>query len=474
MNPSRLAVSLSLVLLAGCAVGPDYQPPTPAQLLPAATAETEPEAAGWWQAFQDPALNRLVGAALRHSPDLASADANIRQARSALEMNAGAQWPQLNAAGRVSRDQLSRRGEALANIPFANPQTLFTDYRAGFDASWEIDLFGHTARSVEAGRARLEASREQAADAALRVTAETARLTLDYRYWSLRADNAAAQAGWRAELARLTRLQFQAGLAGAGEVDQAEAERLRADAQLQPLLAARQAALAALGPLTALPTAALRAQMDGVAPEPRLPPTPAAGLPSELLLRRPDLRAAERQLAAASADIGVATAEQYPRFSLLASGGWDSVRPGDFASQASRYWSLGPQLNLPLFAGGRLQAQVRAREAGYDAALAQYRKAVLQALADVETAFLRSQAGRVQEARLSDGETTLQRQLGYARQRVAVGEAAQSHALEAQLQLAALREQRLAARQTLSADLIALYKALGGAPTRQPPGESSR
>lgn len=246
MNPSRLAVSLSLVLLAGCAVGPDYQPPTPAQLLPAATAETEPEAAGWWQAFQDPALNRLVGAALRHSPDLASADANIRQARSALEMNAGAQWPQLNAAGRVSRDQLSRRGEALANIPFANPQTLFTDYRAGFDASWEIDLFGHTARSVEAGRARLEASREQAADAALRVTAETARLTLDYRYWSLRADNAAAQAGWRAELARLTRLQFQAGLAGAGEVDQAEAERLRADAQLQPLLAARQAALEAV------------------------------------------------------------------------------------------------------------------------------------------------------------------------------------------------------------------------------------
>lgn len=459
---------LICVVLAGCAVGPNYRAPDLANRLPAqygnADASVSPAAVPdhWWQIFEDPALDQLVQRALVNSPDLASADANISQARAALATIAGNQAPQINASGRVGRDQLSRDSESFANIPFPNPQTGFTDYRAGFDASWEIDLFGHTARGVEAARARLGGVEERRRDVALRVAAEVARNVIDYRAWQLRIDNGIAMLGNSRELLRLTRLQEAAGLASNNDIDQAQNAVHGAAAAVPPLQAARQAALAALGVLVDQPHAEIGGELQGRAPIPLLRGPAPIGLPAELLRRRPDVRIAERELAAATADIGVAVAEQYPRITLIGNGGWDAIRPGAFGEQASRFWNLGPQLSLPLFSGGRLQAQVDSRAAARDVALASYRKAILSALADTETALIRYQRERERLGELDQARTARLHQVELADERYRTGETAILELIDACQQLASLDDQRLASQQALAGNLAALFKALGG------------
>jgi NodT family efflux transporter outer membrane factor (OMF) lipoprotein len=459
---------LACLFLAGCAVGPDYRAPDLAGRLPAQYGNTDSSVSpaavpdDWWKMFKDPALDTLVQRALANSPDLAAADANIRQARAALAMVAGGQAPQLNASGRISRDQLSRNSEAFANIPYPNAQTLFTDYRAGFDASWEIDLFGHTARGIEAAQARLGSVEEQRSDVALRVAAEVARNVIDYRAWQMRIDNGTVMLDNSREVLRLVRLQEAAGMASSSDVAQAQNALHGAAAVLPPLEAARQAALAALGVLVDQPLAEIAAELQRPAPIP-VPNGPApVGLPGELLQRRPDVRMAERQLAAASADIGVAVAEQYPRLTLIGYGGWDSIKPGTFVDQASQFWNLGTQLTLPLFSGGRLQAQVDGRSAARDAALAGYRKAILAALADTETALIRYQRERARLNELEQARAARLRQVELADQRYRLGETSMLELIDARQQLAGLEDQRLASQQALADNLAALFKALGG------------
>jgi len=469
MRPLNTLVLWPICLvLAGCAVGPDYRAPDLAGKLPAqyASADGSTSSAAvpddWWTTFKDPALDRLVERALVNSPDLAAADANIRQARAALATIAGTRPPQLNASSRIGRDQLSRDSENFANIPFPNPQTGFTDYRAGFDASWEIDLFGHTARGIEAAQARLGGVEEQRRDVALRVAAEVARNVIDYRAWQLRIDNGTQMLDNSREILRLTRLQEAAGLASSNDVAQAQNAAYGAAAVLPPLQGARQAALAALGVLVDQPLAQIGAELHGRAPIP-LPTGPIpVGLPAELLRRRPDVRIAERELAAATADIGVAVADQYPRLTLVGDGGWDTIRAGKFGEQASRFWNLGPQLALPLFSGGRLRAQVDSRSAARDAALASYRKAILAALADTETALIRYGRERERLGELDEARAARLHQVELADQRYRAGETAMLELIDARQQLASLDDQRFASQQALAEDLAALFKALGG------------
>jgi NodT family efflux transporter outer membrane factor (OMF) lipoprotein len=469
MKPYSLAFLLAL--LAGCTVGPTYHAPKPEELLPqhfsaqeshAAISTTSTEPQKWWTIFRDPALDQLVDAGLQHSPDLESADANIRQARAGLKATDAAQSPQVNADGRIGHDQLSTKGEEFANIPFPNPQSGFNDYRAGFDASWEIDLFGHTKRSVEAATARLGSTLQQRSDAALRVSAEIARNVLDFRYWKLRYDNAVEIRDRNSELLYLTTLQRQAGVATNSDVIQAQVNLESANAQLPSLQVAQQAAMTALGPLTGLPHAQLAQVLEKSATRPALPDSAPAGLSSELLQRRPDLRIAERQLAAATADIGVAVADQYPRFSLVGSGGWDSTHPGSLGQHASQFWNIGPQFSIPILSGGRIDAEVKSSEAARDAALANYRKAVLLALADVESDLIRYQGDRDRSQKLQLVRSAQDKQLILAKQRYQVGETPKLDMLSVELQIAGTYDQQLATEQAQADDLVALFKALGG------------
>ena len=456
--------------LGSCAAGPDYRQVTPEQIAPEqfhrdsglghAAHATERDA--WWFGFHDAGLNALVQAALKHSPDIASADANIRQARAAVSQAESAQSPQLSADGRIGRDQFSKDGENFANIPLPNPQTGFSDYRGGLDASWEIDLFGHTARGIESAKAKVGGAEAQREDVALSVSAETARNVLDYRHIQLRIANARAIVSDRRELLHLVQLQRAAGVASDMDVKQADIAVQNAEAALPPLDVAAQTAVAALIPLTGMPREAIAGQLGNTVAEPALPEATAFAVGSQVLERRPDVRIAERQLASVTAQVGAATADQYPRFTLVGDAGWESIHPGQFGQQASRYWNFGPQIYLPILNGGQVQAEIRQAEAARDAALASYRKTVLNALADAESAMLRCQGDHGQLRKLDAAAALQNDQLALIKKRVDVGEAPESDLLNSRLQRAQLEDQQLSVRQSLAGDFVLLYKALGG------------
>jgi NodT family efflux transporter outer membrane factor (OMF) lipoprotein len=464
---AQAVIFLLPLLLAACAAGPDYRPITPEQALPGHFATragdgSVPTAGDWWRQFGDPGLDALVAAALRNSPDLAAAEANIRQARASLAQVASARSPQLDAQAREGRDRISRNGEQFADIPFPNAQNTFTDERAGVDASWEIDLFGHTARAVEAAGAQAEGAEAQRGDLALRVSAETARNVLDYRYLRLRIAKAQASVADNGELLRLVQLQRGAGLASDSDLHQAQINLRNAQAVLPPLQAAAGACLAALLPLTALTEDQIAAHLGTGNGLPALPSAQAFGASSTLLQRRPDLRAAERSLAAATAQVGMAQADRYPRFTLVGDAGWETVHPGSLWRKASQYWNLGPEVYLPLLNGGRISAEIRQSEAARDAALASYRKAVLAALADVESAMLRCQGDDGRLAETSAALASQQQNVELTQLRVDAGESSALELLAGRLQRTTLEDQQLASRQALSEDLVLLYKALGG------------
>ncbi|WP_215776210.1 efflux transporter outer membrane subunit [Paludibacterium sp. B53371] len=453
-------------LLAGCAVGPDYQVPrseVPAHFAVAGTVLNEhlPQA-DWWLAFADPALNALVGQALQQNLDLQAAWARVRQAEALRGVAGGAAWPQVNAQAQQTRDHLSTRGEQFANIPFPNPQNQFTDTRVGLSASWELDLFGYRARSLEAATARAGSAVEVARATALATAASVTRSYLDLRALQQRVQVAQRRLWLAEESLRLVRLQQQAGLVGLQEVNQAEAAARQAAAALPPLQTGVRTDLDALAVLCGQTPRALDELLADAAPLPAQPAVVGVGLPSDLLQRRPDVRRAERDLAAASAEVGVATAAQYPRFSLVGSLGVDAIHQGQLTDQAARYWSVGPSLALPLFAGGALSQQLRAQQAAYEAALANYRQVVLQALADTESALMRYDRELARSQQLDAARRAAAGTLALTQRRVAVGEAAELEALQAESAWQQASDAWLQSQSASLQALVGLYQSLGG------------
>jgi NodT family efflux transporter outer membrane factor (OMF) lipoprotein len=462
-----LALSVLAVSLAGCAVGPHYTPPDARALTPAAltgvdpAVSTEAPAQRWWSALSDPELDRLIVRAFADNPDLAAAEARVQQARSLARVAGANYYPQANLDGRVGRDKLSRNGENLALIPFNPPTTQFTDFRLGLDASWEIDLAGKTRREVEAAMARFESSAESRNDARVVLAAAVADAYVDYRGNAERLDVAHRTLESLDQTLRLVTLELDAGLASETERRRAQADRLDGAAAIGPLEAEQRSALFQLAALTGTDATALDGEL-GTRPLATVPPTTAVGLPSTLLLRRPDVRRAERELAAATAEVGGAIAAQFPSLSLVGDFGFEAVHAGQFASAASRYWNFGPQLALPLFAGGRLRGNVAAAEAARDAALASYRSAVLQAFADTESAIVRFTSERRRESSLAETYATLDAAHALEQQRYAAGDASLLDVLAAQRASDAAADQDAASRAQLARYYIALGKALGG------------
>ncbi|WP_028535947.1 efflux transporter outer membrane subunit [Paludibacterium yongneupense] len=463
----QFAPLLCLTLLAACSVGPDYRAPD-ARSLPThfmGESAATSAAAGrddWWRDFGDPRLDSLVAAALRDSPDLHAAAARVRVARAEAGIAAANRAPTLQARARTSRDQLSRNGESFANMPIANPQTAFTDRLVGFDASWEIDLFGHNARALEAASARADSALEQQHDAVVLVAAETARLYFDYRSGQRRQLNLQRQIDAAEEDLHLTRRAQAAGIVGAGDSAAASATLDTARAALAPLEAATRASLASLAALLARDSRGLQDELGAADGSLALPTRVPAGLPSELLRRRPDIRRAERERAAASADIGTAEAARYPSFSLTGSAGFDSIHSGTLTDQASRFWSIGPTLTLPLFNAGRLQDRVDSSRAAFDAADATYRKAVFAALADTEGALVRYQQECGRRRDLAHAAAAGAEALWLAQRRFEAGEASRLDVLAASIAWRGQVDQQLASEGQCAANIIALHKALGG------------
>ncbi len=465
-------VTVPLLALTACTVGPNYKrPPQVAAASnwtePASTAPVDP---AWWRTLGDPVLTDLVEAAAAHNLDLVAAEAQIREARANRDVAFGGLFPQLEATGSATRNKISANGEfPVEEIPhFSRTFKLFD---AGFDASWEIDFWGGNRRSLEAANARSASAQDAARSLKLEIIAEVARSYIDLRSAQFRLASASSDAKARTVTAALVKLRYTAGDASAFDQARTESQARTTVSQLAGLKSDARAAAYSLALLTGRAPEVLIALTDQSATWPTAPPTIGVGLRSDLLRRRPDVRKAERDLAASTADIGVATAELFPKISLIGAIGQQSQHTGDLTSELSQRYQYGPSLSWPIFSAGRIRAQIRATDARADEAGARYEKAVLTALADSETALNRYAAATSQLADLDAARAASSKALELARQRYRAGEDDLLNLLDAQADYSVTEQASLTIRATQLTALVSLYKALGGGVDGTPKGD---
>jgi len=469
----RRAVVLSglVSILGGCTVGPNYQPPaipvpprwneTPSE----ATPESESSLASWWSEFRDPTLESLVSRAIANNLDLEIASARIREARSARGIAASAGRPQVGAAAGYSRTSRSdalppfdaAQGEALPYGPRAQNAFL-----AGFDASWELDLFGGVKRDVEAASAQIQATEESRRDVLVTLVADVARVYVELRGAQKRLQILDDVLSSQRETLSLVASRFEAGLFTALDVSLAEG-LLATTTSNRPLLerSARQS-MYRLGVLLGRDPASLIAELEPLGSTPFAPPEIPATLPSDLLSRRPDLRRAERELAAATARIGVARADLFPRFSIAGSFGRLSDDPAELGHGSSQFWGVVPGVRWPILSGGRIRANVGANEARQQQALLRYRNAVLTALEEVENALVACSRERRRETSLRDAILANRQALELAKQRYTGGVESFLVVLEAERAVHATEDDWVASQTNVVVAFVSLYKSLGG------------
>lgn len=465
MPSKRIAISLVMTLLAGCAVGPDYQPVE----VDTGTGWTETGVSGsvsdadlarWWRRFEDPTLDRLVETALNQNLDIRGAAARVAEVRALRQAVAGGYWPVVNANGSVSRRRLSENGPfPVGQIPgYPRNQTV---YDIGFDASWEVDVFGGTRRSVEAADARLEAANERLRAARLSVVAETARVYLTLRGAQHEQQALNAAVGASRSSTELVRQQFDAGEVPEAALAQAEAALAGVEAQLPVIEAQVRTAALSLGILLGELPESEAGLADTSAAYVKLAPLPV-GERADILRRRPDVRAAERQVAAATADIGVATAELFPKFGITAGGGFESLDTGNLFDSSSQRFNITPFISWRIFDGGRIHAQINAREARQQAAALEYEKEVKTALTDAERALTRYNLGLVALAHQATSVAAARRNYGFADMRYRAGEISLLELLVAERELRAAESDYALTHTRAATNLVALFKALGG------------
>ena len=473
------ALTMLAAVLAGCTVGPDYHPPDtamPTQFDGAAQAGNG-DVTQWWRSFGDPELVRLIEQAMRDNPDVQTAASRVREARLDEIVAGAAAWPTVEANDQVSRTHLSGNAISLGNlgtltngaVPSASssgfsslgfPGSNFNTFQLGFDASWELDLFGKTRRSVEAARDTTGAEIWDRRDAQVSLAAEVANTWFALRTAQQRLNVAQAEVSRQQALLGVTQTRQQTGFATGLDVAQQETQVTAAAAAVPPFRAqieAQRHALAVL--LGETPEAlVLPAVADTAAPTPEIPP----GLPSDLLRRRPDIRSAERQLAAATANIGVAVADYYPQLTLTASPSLVSTALSNLLSWGSRNLSLSAGLVWPLFNAGRTKANVGIANEHQQQALLAYRKTVLTALKDVEDALSQYQADQVRLAALNRSLNAARSAADIARGQYRAGLIPFSTVLTTESALYTAQDQTVQSTAALNQDLVALYKALGG------------
>jgi len=469
-----LAIAGLIFLAGGCAVGPNYQKPdlpVPADWQEAQQKGVDgrsAELARWWSTFNDPLLDSLVERAVRSNLDLRLAEARIREARASRVVTASDAWPKLNVSSSYTRNRASENGVAVPGegtviVPSGGGANLDQNfYQSGFDANWEIDVFGKVRRSVEAADATVEATVEDRRDVLVTLLGEVARNYIDLRGFQRRLAVARDNLKTQQDTLELTQVRFQAGLASDLDVAQQEAQLNTTASQIPTLESSLKQAAYALDVLLALQPGALWGEVVKETEIPTLPPEVLVGLPSELLRRRPDIRRAERQLAAATAQVGAAMADLFPRFSLTGIAGLQSVSTSDWFTRGSRFWSIGPTISWPVFDAGKIRANIEIRNAQQEQALTQYEKSVLTAFQDVETALVNYANEQVRYRSLTDAVAANRRAVAMANELYIRGLNDFLNVLDTQRSLYVTENELAQSRATMATNLVALYKALGG------------
>jgi len=499
---SKRLIPLLLSMLAGaCSVGPNFTPPDakapdnwhdlqrvqnppddmrfPHASVPSlvdTNADPDPR---WWRQFNDATLDSLIDRAAAGNLDLQSAVLRIAAAREQAVVSGAQGLPQLSANASYKREELGLKGllqsqgvfdktnalgpngASVANAlnSATGPVSLFQD---GFDASWELDLFGRVRRSVESANAQTESEIENRNDALVSLEAEVAQTYSQLRGAQLLKQITLAEIDSEQQILDLTREQARVGLTSQSDVESATAQVGSLQAQLPQFDAQIAQSMNGLAVLTGSPPGALDEELEAPGAVPPVPPSVPIGLPSTLARRRPDIRHAESDLHAATAEIGVAVAQMYPDVSLTGTIGTRATQAKYLAHWSSLFWSVGPSISLPIFEGGALRANVRIAKAQAGQAALQYRSTVLKALQDVDNALVSYRTDQDRREALTRTVEANRISLQLATDSYRKGLVSFVTVLDAERQLAQTRQQLAQSTVSVTTDLIAVYKALGG------------
>lgn len=457
----RIAAAGAALLVAACQLGPTYiEPPAVAVgnawSVPVPEGQDAARLAEWWRSLDDPTLVRLIDTALAQNLQLKQAVARIAEARAWVAASSARSMPTLTAGAGLAALHQGTNGP-LPAVGGQNKDIYF----AGFDATWEIDIFGGVQRSVQAAEARMQATAEDATAVRISIAAEVARTYIALR--GAQHELAARRAGvdtLKRALATATR-RFEAGDIAAAEVDAARTRLDAAAASLPPIEARIRGAALALGTLLGTVPEAELALVDQTAPMVALVELPV-GQRADLLRRRPDIRAAERRLAGSYADVGSAMAEMFPKLSITALGGFVALTPSTLINSNSLNGVAAPLISWRIFDGGRVKAEIQGAEARRDTAVLAYEGAVISALGDAERALSEYRHSREALERQGIALASTRRDYANAERRYASGDIGLPERLDAERQVH-VAEENVAVAQALAAiNQIALYKSLGG------------
>lgn len=465
MNRLFLIVGLPASLFLGaCTVGPDYMAPDVAAVAPATwrantgnQIEKPAELAQWWRKLNDPTLNRLIGESIQGNLDLKSAEARIRQAVAVRRATSGDLFPSLSLSGSATRLQSARN----SNTRFL--PRVSESYKGGFDTAWEIDLFGGIRRSVEAARADQEATEENLRDVLVSLTAEVALNYIDLRSFQQRIAIAQSNLESQNETLEFVRSRQEAGLIEELEVERFVENVENTRAGIPTLKTSYVAAKNRITTLLGLTPGELDEVLSTSKALPTVPIRVAVGIPAETLRRRPDVQAAERQLASETARVGVAVAELYPKFALNGSIGVESLSASDFFSAGSGVFNIGPSVSWNIFRAGTVRQNIAAQDAVQEQALIAYESAILNSLEEVENALTALTNEQIRERSLSRSAAASSKAAGIARSQYEDGGLTTFlDVLDAERSRLNSEDALATSRATIVSNLIRLYRTLGG------------
>ena len=460
---AKVPAALLTILITGCAVGPDYHPPrasVPASWVgvtnthqPSVVTDRPADLTRWWQRLGDPTLTSLVEEALKANSSLALAQANLRQARALRDIAAGRFWPSATATAAYQRQAgpLYMTGEVPRNL-----------YETGLDAAWELDFFGGVRRSVESASAGVHAAIENIRDVQVSIAAEVALDYIQLRGNQQQIVTARNNLQVQQHTAEITRKLYTVGFDSGLDMANAESTVATTESQIPVFETGARQSIYALSVLLARPPGDLLERLSPIGKLPAIPQQIPAGLPSDLLRRRPDIRQAEAQLHSATAQIGVAVAQLFPQFSLTGGVTWQSSGLNSWLQSSNRSVFIGPAASWPLFQGGAIVANIRAQEALRDQAFITYQQTVLTALQDVENALIAFTEEQQRYKSLSEAVADDHKAVDLSLRLFQEGQTDFLSVLTAERTLYTDDSAFTQSGVNIATDLIALYKALGG------------
>ncbi|QVL57311.1 MAG: efflux transporter outer membrane subunit [Simkaniaceae bacterium] len=455
--------ALLLIFLTGCAVGPNYQ--TPEVALPSSYYEPHDkeeidlsELKEWWTAFNDPLLNVLIHEALSQNFDLKIAVEKIHQVRAEYQIEAAELYPKVDLTAEQRRTRISQN---LFDSSFLGPP-LQSLYKVGFDASWEVDIFGKRRRAKEGAYYAYEAEVNSARDVYISLLSEIAATYIQIRGLQQKVALSKRDIYIQKELLGLAEVRFIAGLDSEILPQEIEVNLEQSQALLPTLETSYRQSLHRLAVLLGKTPESLHGDFEEQGAIPISDDPIPVGLPSDLLRRRPDIRKAERVLAAATANVGEAIADLFPRFSLLGSFGFESNRTNNWFKAKSRSWSLGPNIDWPIIYFGRIRANIRAQNAKQQQALLNYEQTILTSLEDVENSLVAYYKEEERAHRYEKQVEAARRKYDLTRDKYLSGLVNFPILLDADSALVFAENNLVDSQQSLSINLVALYKSLGG------------